>query len=125
MKGTEEMPAGVKESLPCWAEDLGCAITVCDAEFKIIYMNRRSRDTFLRPDRPELIGHNLLDYHQPASIEIMKSMMEGDHTNCYTVEKAGVKKIIFQTPWHQEGKVAGLVEISIPLPAEVPHKVRK
>ena len=86
MKETEEMPAGVKESLPCWAEDLGCAITVCDADFKIIYMNRRSRDTFLRPDRPELIGHNLLGYHQPASIEVMKSMMEGDHTNCYTVE---------------------------------------
>ena len=33
--------------------------------------------------------------------------------------------MIYQTAWRQQGKVAGLVEISMVIPAEMPHYVRK
>jgi len=51
--------------------------------------------------------------------------MQTGESNTYTVEKNGVKKLIYQTPWFEDGKVAGMVEFSIVLPTEIPHYVRK
>lgn len=34
------------EQLPLWAEQTNCAITVCDCDGIIIYMNERARETF-------------------------------------------------------------------------------
>jgi hypothetical protein len=45
--------------------------------------------------------------------------------NAYTIEKNGKKKMIYQTPWYSNGKYSGLVEISLPLPEELPHFIRK
>ena len=42
-------------------------------------------------------------------------------TNTYSISKNGLKKIIHQTPWRRDGKIAGLVEFSIVLPADMPH----
>lgn len=102
-----------------WAESLGCAVTVCDADCKIIFMNERSRQTFAR--HGDIIGHDLLQYHPPRAQEMIKHMLATGETNAYTIRKNGQKKIIYQTPWRKEGKIAGLVEISIPLPDEIPH----
>jgi hypothetical protein len=44
--------------------------------------------------------------------------------NVYTIEKNGVKKLIFQSPWYKDGKYAGLVELSLEIPFELPHFVR-
>ncbi|MBR5611017.1 MAG: hypothetical protein IKW65_05805 [Bacteroidales bacterium] len=38
-----------------------------------------------------------------------------------TISKKGLRKMIYQTVWRQDGKVAGLVEFSIVLPEEMPH----
>jgi hypothetical protein len=35
-----------------------------------------------------------------------------------------VKKLICQILWHGEGKFSGMAELSIELPAQVPHFVR-
>jgi hypothetical protein len=37
---------------------------------------------------------------------------------------AGIKKMIYQAPWYQGGRVGGLVEIAFELPAAVPHFIR-
>ena len=29
-----------------WAEELNCAVTVCDSDGIILYMNKKSRETF-------------------------------------------------------------------------------
>ena len=109
-------------SLPFWADDTNCAITVCDADCRIIYMNEKSRLTFAR--HGDIIGHNLLDYHPARAIEIIKQLLATGGTNCYTIEKGPVKKMIYQTAWKQEGRVAGLVEISMEIPHDMPHYVR-
>jgi hypothetical protein len=36
-----------------------------------------------------------------------------------------VKKLIYQTPWMKDGAFAGLVEISLEIPFEMPHYLRK
>ena len=45
-------------------------------------------------------------------------------SNAYTIQKNGVKKMIYQTAWKENGEVAGLVEISMIIPEEMPHYVR-
>ena len=33
-------------------------------------------------------------------------------------------KLIYQTVWRREGRIGGLVEFSLEIPAELPHYVR-
>ena len=51
--------------------------------------------------------------------------METGGTNSYTISKNGQKKMIFQSAWRDEhGAVAGLVEIAMVIPEEMPHFFR-
>ncbi len=110
--------------LPDWAWGMNCAVTVCDADCKIIYMNKLSRETFAK--HGDLIGKSLIDCHNPRSVEIIRGLLESGGKNCYTIEKNGVHKIIFQTAWRREdNSIGGLVEISIVLPENMPHYVRE
>lgn len=105
-----------------WAEQMHCAVTVCDTEGKILYMNEKSRATFAK--HGNLIGQNLFKCHSPESQAKIRQLMATDGTNSYTIEKNGVKKMIYQTTWKCDGKVAGLVEISMEIPGEMPHYIR-
>lgn len=111
-----------REYVPAWAESLKCAITVCDRNCRIIFMNARSRETFAR--HGDIIGHDLMQYHPARAQKMIRHMLATGTTNAYTIEKEGKRKIIYQTPWYEDDEVAGLVEISIVLPAEMPHYVR-
>lgn len=112
-------------AIPQWAYGMGCAVTVADADCRIIYMNERSRQTFAARGGADLIGHNLMDYHNERSQAIIRRLLEEGSTNCYTIEKNGVRKMIFQTAWlDAEGRVGGLVELSMVIPDEMPHYVR-
>lgn len=103
-----------------WAEQLGCAVTVCDNTGKVIYMNERSRLTFDKDGR-SMLGQNMFPCHNERSKAIIRKMLEEGSSNCYTISKKGVKKLIFQSPWRENGEVMGLVELSIPLPDDMPH----
>jgi len=102
-----------------WAEQIGCAVTVCDNEGKIVYMNERSRQTFA--SHGDMVGKNLMPCHNERSQGMIRHMLSTGDTNAYTIKKNGIRKLIYQTPWQQNGEIAGMVEISIPLPAELPH----
>lgn len=110
-------------ALPSWAEETNCAITVCDADCRIIYMNAKARATFAK--HGDLTGKNLIDCHNPRSQSIIRHLLETGGTNSYTIEKRGVRKMIYQTAWKQGGKVAGLVEISMEIPQDMPHYIRE
>ena len=108
-----------------WKDGVGFAITVCDTEGKIIEMNDKSAATFAKGGGKELLGKSLLDCHPEPSRSKVKKMLDEPFTNVYTIEKNGVKKLIYQAPWFADGKPAGLVELSLEIPAEMPHFVRK
>ena len=104
-----------------WFEHLDAAVTVCDKEGVIVYMNKRSEETFANDGGKALIGSSLLDCHPPKAAEQIRKMLTEQKENIYTIEKKGIKKIIIQKPVFAEGKFDGLVEMSIVLPANMPH----
>ncbi len=108
-----------------WKDGVNFAITVCDAEGKVLEMNDKSAATFAKRGGRELVGKSLLDCHPGESNAKLRKMLAEPFTNAYTIEKNGVKKLIYQAPWYEEGKFSGLVELSLEIPAEMPHFVRK
>jgi hypothetical protein len=117
-----------------WAENVSFAVTICDSKGYIIYMNRRSRDTFAKSG--SIIGKNLKECHPASAWEKIVNLLNTGESNTYTIEKNGVKKIIHQSPWYDYGKESegskpngnkpdGLVEISIILPDGMPNYIRK
>ena len=112
----------MKNVIPDWAKELNCAVTVCDTEGIIIYMNDKSKETFISSG--DLVGKSLIPCHNENSKKMIAHLIETGGTNVYTIDKNGQKKMIYQTAWKQDGKVAGLVELSIVLPNDMPHYVR-
>jgi len=107
-----------------WVHEFPAAVTVCDPEGVILAMNERACAAFAREGGAGLVGSNLLDCHpEPARSEVA-GLLVSRRLNCYTIEKNGVKKLIYQSPWYVAGTYRGFVEISLPIPADMPHFVR-
>jgi hypothetical protein len=107
-----------------WVRELPASITVCDTEGIITEMNDRACASFADDGGAALIGTNLLDCHPEPARTLLEHLLKTGTSNCYTIEKQRKKKLIFQSPWYEEGVYGGLVEISIPLPDDMPHFVR-
>ena len=109
-----------KIALAKWADEVNYAVTICDKDCKIIYMNRKSRETFCK-DGEELVGLNLMDCHPEHAQKIIRRLLTEGGTNVYTITKKGVNKLIFQSSWKLNGEIAGLVETSMVLPEGMKH----
>lgn len=103
-----------------WADDVDYAVTIADKDCNIIYMNKRSRATFCKNEE-SLIGKNLMDCHPLHAQKIIKKLLSEGGSNTYTITKNGVNKLIFQSAWKLEGKIAGLVETSMIIPSDIKH----
>ena len=102
---------------------MNCAVTVCDADGIIVYMNDKAIETYKK--HGNLIGKNLYDCHNERSQEIIRHILATGGSNAYTIEKHGQHKVIYQTAWKKaDGTVGGIVEISMVTPADMPHYVR-
>jgi len=107
-----------------WIKEFPAAITVCDPQGIIVAMNDRAAQTFEKEGGYDLIGSNLLNCHpEPARTRVLRLLADGQK-NVYTIEKHGVKKLIYQSPWYQDGVYAGFVELSLEVPFELPHFIR-
>ncbi|KWW29667.1 MAG: hypothetical protein AUK63_1267 [bacterium P3] len=98
------------------------AITVCDREGNILDMNRHSADVNSHGEK--IIGNNLFNCHPPHAAAILRDLLDNEKTNVYTIEKNGVKKLIYQVPWYENGAFGGLIEFSMEIPFDMPHHVR-
>lgn len=103
-----------------WAEEMNCAVTVSDTEGNLIYMNKKSLETFCKPGET-MVGKNMMGCHNERSQSIIRKMLTEGCSNSYTITKKGVKKLIYQTPWIVDGEIRGLVELSMIIPEEMPH----
>lgn len=107
-----------------WAFEFPGAVTICDRDFTIVYMNDKSAKTFAKWGGADLLGKSLEGCHKPESVAAMRRILETGEPNVYTIEKEGVRKLIYQSPWKKDGAIAGLVELSLVIPSEMPHFVR-
>ena len=104
-----------------WVREFPAAITVCDTVGVLLTMNEKAVSTFEADGGAALIGTNLLDCHPEPSRTKVVEMLKSGSPNIYTIQKGGVKKLIYQSPWFVEGKYTGFVEFSLPIPESMPH----
>lgn len=107
--------------LTAWAEELGAAITVADETGRILAMNRRAAETFAADGGRALLGADVFACHPEPARSLLRELYAERRANHYTIRKQGQKKIIHQMPFFREGEFRGFVEISVPIPGEIPH----
>lgn len=107
-----------------WVKELKAAITVCDREGVALEMNDRAAATHAKDGGRELIGKSILDCHPERARALFEELLKTGSLNVYTIEKDGVKKLIYQAPWYLDGEYRGIVELSLPIPFEMHHFVR-
>lgn len=108
-----------------WTDEFPAAITVCDRNGIIIDMNEKSARSFEADGGRALVGRSLLNCHPEPSRSQVADMLARPRVNAYTIEKRGVRKLIYQAPWFRDGVAQGLVELSLEIPADMPHFVRQ
>jgi len=107
-----------------WTKEIPFAITVCDKMGNILEMNDKSKKTFEKWGG-NLIGGNLLNCHPEPAKSKLVDMLQNPKVNAYTIEKNGIKKMIYQSPWFEEGVFMGFVELSLEIPFEMANFIRK
>ncbi len=90
----------------------------------LLELNDKAAATLEKDGGRSLIGKNILDCHPEDARAKTQALLSSQTKNVYTIEKNGVRKLIFQSPWYRNGKFAGLVELSLEIPSELPHHVR-
>ena len=104
-----------------WVDEFPVAITVCAKDGTIVEMNARSEHTFAKDGGRKLMGGDVLACHPAAAKEKLNRMLSSGKKNAYTIEKDGVRKLIYQSPWYQDGEYMGFVELSLEIPMEMAH----
>lgn len=84
-----------------WANEMNCAVTVCDTKGIILYMNEKACRTFAK--HGDLIGKNLFDCHNPQSQAKIRELLETGGVNAYTIEKNGGKRGVRPARWRNTG----------------------
>ena len=99
-----------------YLETVAFAATVCDRDGVVLYQNERARQR-----DGAAVGKNLYGCHSKKTGEMIHHMIETGESNTYEIIRHGKRKLVHQTPWHdEEGKVAGLIEVAIDLPDAYP-----
>jgi transcriptional regulator with PAS, ATPase and Fis domain len=107
-----------------WIKEFPAAVTVCDPQGIILAMNDKAALTYEKDGGYDLIGRNMLDCHPEQARIKTEKLLADREKNVYTIEKNGIKKMIYQSPWFKDGNYAGIVEISLEIPFEMPHFLR-
>jgi len=107
-----------------WTDEFQGAITVCDCDGIVVYMNDLSEKQFTKSGDGDLLGKSLIDCHPEPARTMVKKMLAQPTLNSYTIEKNGIRKMIHQTPWMEDGHFKGVVEISFVIPMDLPHHKR-
>ena len=103
-----------------WADEIDGAVTVCDTAGTGLYQNRRPI-----PVNGDVRGRSLPPRPNERPRAIIRRLLDEGGRNVYTIEKRGVRKLIYQTVWREKGEVRGLVELSLEIPETMPHYIRK
>jgi len=108
-----------------WPKEFPGAITVSDLDGIILEMNDRAAADYADRGGRALIGTNMLACHPEPARTRVRELLEARRKNIYTIEKNGIRKLIYQSPWFESGTCRGFVELSLEIPVEMPHFIRQ
>jgi PAS domain S-box-containing protein len=107
-----------------WIEGFPASAVVCDLRGIILDMNTQAAETYREYGGKQLVGKSLLDcHHEPARSKLLQ-MLESGESNVYTIEKNGIRKLIYQAPWYRNNERCGMVELALEIPFTIPHFLR-
>ena len=104
-----------------WIEDFPAEVMVCDPRGLVLEMNAAAADLFAEDGGLDLLGTSLIDCHPEPARGKLLGMMATQTSNAYYNTEDGEKRFFFQAPWYRDGQYAGFVELSFPVPDEIPH----
>ena len=106
-----------------WVKEFPGPVIVSDAGGIMVEMNDKAVEWFADKGGKGLLGKSLFDVHSETSQGKIRRQLETKKANVYTIERDGVRRLVYQSPWYCDGKFAGLVELLLEVPAEIPHHV--
>lgn len=101
-------------------KDSDFGLTICDRKGIITYMNEKAKRIF-KDYGDDLTGKSLFDCHPEPARSKLREMLEKEVKNVYTIEKNGIKKMIYQMPVYEDGVYNGFYELSLEIPLEMNH----
>ncbi|MGD0115955.1 MAG: PAS domain-containing protein [Dehalococcoidia bacterium] len=107
-----------------WVKGFPAPVVVSDVGGTIVEMNAKAVEWFANRGGRDLLGKSLFEVHQEPSQSKIKELLGTKGTNVYTIERDGVRTLVYQSPWYRDGTLAGLVELLLAVPPEIPHHVR-
>ena len=107
-----------------WLERMPCSVIVCDKKYTILYLNEKAAHDHAEDGGSALVGKDLMDCHPPEAQEKLREVMASGRPNVYTTERKGKRKLVYQCQWKKNGRVAGLVQLVIELPPNMPNHKR-
>ena len=107
-----------------WIRDFQGSITVCDLHGIILEMNEKAAVAYQEYGGKELVGKNLLDCHPEPARDRLLQLLESGESNVYSIEKNGIRKLVYQAPWYRSNQRCGMVELVLEIPIDMPHFVR-
>jgi len=113
------------DAAPDWIREFPGAITVCDPDGTILAMNEASIRSNESDGGAALIGTDVFGCHAEPELGKLREFVSRRVPNVYTIEKRGVKKLVYQTPWTVDGRYAGFMEVVLEIPFDMPHFVRE
>lgn len=105
-----------------WCDNFSGAVTICNPEGTILYLNKKACQTWADKGGSALLGQNVLDCHPEPSRTMLAQMLQNQLSNCYTIEKKGLKKLIYQAPLYDKNNhYTHFVELVLELPGNLKH----
>jgi transcriptional regulator with PAS, ATPase and Fis domain len=107
-----------------WVRLIPAEIMVTSTTGSILEMNKAADELFKAEGGHQLLGKNVLDCHPEPAREKLTGMMLTHTPHAYYNTENGEKRFFFQSPWYQKGLYEGFVEVSFPVPDQIPHFLR-
>jgi nitrogen-specific signal transduction histidine kinase len=107
-----------------WVKEFPGPVIVSDVSGIIIELNDKAVEWFADKGGKGLVGKSLFEVHLGPSQSKIKELLQTKETNVYTIERNGVRRLVYQSPWYRDGALAGLVELLLEVPPEIPHHLR-
>jgi len=104
-----------------WFKVFPGAIMVTNEKGEIIEMNDASAEMSMKDGGYQLMGQNAITCHKEPALSKVRKLYASQAFSIYSITKNGKKQLVYQAPYFFDRVFAGIVEMHLDLPDEIPH----